>query len=83
MNRFDRKEAAVRELLEGTPPPVPPELYAESVRLGRRMLRRRRAVRRLLWALLCAAVVAFTMWALAARPWTQPPSDTTPAVTDR
>lgn len=81
MNRFARKEAAVRELLDGPLPAVPPELYAQSLRLGQRMLRRRRVVRRVLWALLCAAAVAFTVWALLARPWDQPPSTTTPPVT--
>ncbi|GAA2242378.1 hypothetical protein GCM10010145_05750 [Streptomyces ruber] len=80
MNRRER-ETVARRLLERTPPPVPPELYGDAVRLGGRMLRRRAAVRRLLWLVLLAAVVAFVLWASAARPWVQPPSDTTPPLT--
>lgn len=80
MNRPER-EAAVRRIMEQTPPQVPPELYGEVVRRGGRMLRRRRIARRLMWLLLCAAVVAFVVWALMARPWVEPPSDTTPPLT--
>ncbi|KPI06068.1 hypothetical protein OK074_4292 [Actinobacteria bacterium OK074] len=81
MNLRER-EAAVRHLLEQVPPPVPPDLYAEVVRRGSRMQRRRRLARRTLWLLLIAAVVAFTVWAVVARPWVQPPSEVTPPVTD-
>ncbi|WP_432134845.1 MULTISPECIES: hypothetical protein [unclassified Streptomyces] len=82
MNRPQR-EAAVRHLLEGSdrPAPVPPELYEDALRLGARRLRRERLVRRLLWLALVAAVVAFTVWSLTARPWVEPPSDTTPPLT--
>jgi ferric-dicitrate binding protein FerR (iron transport regulator) len=80
--RQSRREAAVRDLLEGPVPAVPPELYTDAVRRGGRMLRRRRAVRRLLWLLLLAAAVAFTVWALTARPWVEPPSRTTPPLTE-
>ncbi|MFI2430598.1 hypothetical protein [Streptomyces sp. NPDC018693] len=82
MNRPQR-EAAVRRLLEGEGPPprIPPEMYADVVRLGSRRLRRRRLARRLLWLAVCAAVVAFTVWSLTARPWEKPPSDTTPPLT--
>lgn len=83
MNRFDRRQASVRQLLESAPAAIPPPaLYDESVRLGRRSLRRRRVVRRLLWLLLCAAILAFSVWAVNARPWAQPPSDTTPTTTN-
>ena len=34
-----------------------------------------------LWLLLCAATVAFVVWALTARPWVEPPSQTTPPYT--
>ncbi|MEU0741650.1 hypothetical protein [Streptomyces sp. NPDC006134] len=81
MNRTAR-EAAVRRLLQESPPRVPPELYADAVRRGERMLRRRTAARRLLWLLLLAAAVAFTVWALTARPWAPPPSETTPPLPD-
>jgi hypothetical protein len=80
VNRPER-EAAVRRIMEQTPPQVPPELYGEVVRRGGRMLRRRRMARRLMWLLLCAAAVAFVVWALMARPWVEPPSDTTPPLT--
>jgi ferric-dicitrate binding protein FerR (iron transport regulator) len=75
------REAAVRRLLEQAPRPVPPELHTEAVRRGGRMLRRRTLARSMMWLLLCAAAVAFTVWALTARPWVEPPSDTTPPLT--
>ncbi|QFZ74584.1 hypothetical protein GFH48_16095 [Streptomyces fagopyri] len=75
------RESAVRRLLERTPPRVPPDLYAEAVRLGSHMLRRRTLARRLLWLLLFAATVAFVVWAVTARPWVEPPSQTTPPLT--
>ncbi|MFD5163437.1 hypothetical protein ACFWMJ_36210 [Streptomyces hawaiiensis] len=77
----DDREAAVRRLLEQTPQPVPPEIHTEAVRRGGRMLRRRTLARRFMWLLLCAAALAFTVWALTARPWVEPPSDTTPPLT--
>ncbi|MDX3456887.1 hypothetical protein PV396_33895 [Streptomyces sp. ME02-8801-2C] len=80
MSRRDR-ESAARQAMEGTPPPVPPDLYAEVVRRGSRMLRRRRAARRLMWVLLLFAVVAFTVWATTVQPWVEPPSQVTPPVT--
>jgi hypothetical protein len=80
MNRPER-EATVRQMLEKAPPPVPPDLYGETVRRGGRMLRRRTAARRLMWLLLFAAAVAFTVWAATARPWVEPPSETTPPLT--
>ncbi|QEU92175.1 hypothetical protein [Streptomyces kanamyceticus] len=81
MSQYERKEMAVRRLLEGTPPPVPPELYDEAVRRGGRMLRRRTAARRLFWMLLLTAAVAFAVWASVAQPWVEPPSRTTPPLT--
>lgn len=80
MNRSER-EATVRRMMERTPPPVPTELCTDAVRRGGRLLRRRALARRLLWLLLCAACVAFTVWALTARPWVEPPSRTTPPLT--
>ncbi|MET8955427.1 hypothetical protein ACWEO4_32535 [Streptomyces sp. NPDC004393] len=81
MNLSER-EAAVRRLLESTSPLVPPDLHAEAVRRGSRMLRRRTAARRLLWLALLAAAVAFLVWASMARPWVEPPSTTTPPISD-
>ncbi|MFR0357907.1 hypothetical protein [Streptomyces sediminimaris] len=80
MNRAER-EAAARRIMERVPPRVPPELYGEVLRRGNRRLRRRRAARRLLWLLLCAASVAFLVWAVTARPWVEPPTQTTPPYT--
>ncbi|MFI6930211.1 hypothetical protein [Streptomyces sp. NPDC050287] len=76
-----RREDAVRRILAAPTPSVPPELCADVVRRGGRMLRRRRAVRRVLWLLLFAAVVAFVVWAVMAQPWVEPPSETTPPLT--
>ena len=80
MSRGDR-DAAVRRLLEQAPRPVPPEIHTEAVRRGGRMLRRRTLARRLMWLLMFAAAVAFVVWAVTARPWVEPPSDTTPPLT--
>ncbi|GHI05364.1 hypothetical protein AQI88_23000 [Streptomyces cellostaticus] len=80
MNRSER-EAAARRIMEQAPAPVPPDLYGEVVRRGNRALRRRRVVGRLLWLLLCAVAVAFTVWAVHAHPWVEPPSQTTPPIT--
>ncbi|MFD5461127.1 hypothetical protein [Streptomyces olivaceus] len=76
-----KREAAARRILEQSPPRVPPELYAEAVRRGGRMLRRRTALRRLTWLVLGAAAVAFAVWALTVQPWAEPPSETTPPMT--
>ncbi|MBF8171906.1 MULTISPECIES: hypothetical protein [Streptomyces] len=76
-----KREAAARRILEQSPPRVPPELYAEAVRRGGRMLRRRTALRRLTWLVLGAAAVAFMVWALTVQPWVEPPSETTPPMT--
>ncbi|MFE5374468.1 hypothetical protein [Streptomyces mirabilis] len=75
------REANVRRLLEQGQPTVPPDLYADVVRRGSRMLRRRTLARRVMWLLLFAAAVAFVVWASMARPWVEPPSQTTPPLT--
>ncbi|MFE6623497.1 hypothetical protein ACFZBP_27090 [Streptomyces sp. NPDC008086] len=80
MSRAQR-EAAARRIMERAPTPVPPDLYPEVLRRGGRMLRRRRATARLMWLLLLAATAAFVIWALTARPWVEPPSETTPPLT--
>ena len=81
MNMPER-EATVRRLLERTPPHVPPDLYPEALRRGGRMLRRRTVARRLMWLVLIAAAVAFAVWAVYTRPWVEPPSTTTPPISD-
>lgn len=75
------REATVRRLLEQKQLSVPPDLYADVVRRGSRMLRRRTLARRVMWLLLFAATVAFVVWASVARPWVEPPSQTTPPLT--
>ncbi|MFB6823404.1 hypothetical protein ACFCXA_17665 [Streptomyces virginiae] len=74
----DRKEAQVRQLLQGPYPPVPTGLAAGAAARGDRLLRRRRAVRRLGWAVLFAAAVAFVVWASLTHPWTAPPTGISP-----
>jgi ferric-dicitrate binding protein FerR (iron transport regulator) len=78
MSPFGRKEAQVRALLEGPHPVVPAGLAAAAAAHGRRLLRRRRALRRFGWTLLCAAALAFTVWAALTRPWVTPPSQVSP-----
>ncbi|MGW4598356.1 hypothetical protein ACWEOA_24085 [Streptomyces sp. NPDC004457] len=79
--RRGEREAAVRRIMERGGGPVPPELHADAVRRGERLLRQRRLVRRVLWLLACVAAVAFAVWAADARPWVEPPSQTTPPLT--
>ncbi|MDX3243093.1 MULTISPECIES: hypothetical protein [Streptomyces] len=81
MNRAER-EAAVRRIMERTAPRVPTDLHADVVRRGSRILRRHTLALRLLWLLLFAATVAFVVWAAVAQPWVEPPSQTTPPLTD-
>ncbi|MET9882290.1 hypothetical protein ABZZ20_03860 [Streptomyces sp. NPDC006430] len=78
MSAPDRKEDRVRQLLEGPHPVVPAWLAASAAARGDRLMRRRRALRRAGWTLLCAAVVAFTVWALLTHPWEVPPSGVSP-----
>ncbi|MEW1633763.1 hypothetical protein AB0469_06800 [Streptomyces sp. NPDC093801] len=78
MSAFDRKEAQVRQLLEGPHPVVPAGLAAAAAARGRRLLRRRRALRRFGWAVLWAAAVAFAVWAALTHPWVTPPSHVSP-----
>ncbi|MDQ1036474.1 ferric-dicitrate binding protein FerR (iron transport regulator) [Streptomyces sp. V3I8] len=81
MSPVSRWEADARRILDEPQPSVPPEIYTEAVRRGGRMLRRRTAARRLMWLLLLAAAVAFVVWMSVARPWVEPPSETTPPLT--
>ncbi|MFD6873639.1 MULTISPECIES: hypothetical protein [unclassified Streptomyces] len=78
MSPVDRKEDQVRKLMEGPHPAVPAGLAAAAATHGRRLLRRRRALRRLGWSVLFAAAVAFTVWASLTRPWVTPPSGVSP-----
>ncbi|MFD9910434.1 hypothetical protein [Streptomyces sp. NPDC059063] len=82
MSQQERREAVVRGLLDaGAPASVPADLYGDAVRRGVRVLRRRTALRRVMWLVLLAAVVAFTVWAVTVQPWVERPSETTPPLT--
>ncbi|MEV7865561.1 hypothetical protein AB0P17_05540 [Streptomyces sp. NPDC088124] len=78
MSGTSRKEAEIRRLLDLPRPAVPAGLVARAARRGERMLRRRRAARRVVWAVLLAAVIVFTVWAWDVHPWAPPPARTTP-----
>ncbi|MGW6402828.1 hypothetical protein [Streptomyces sp. NPDC055134] len=81
MNAQVRREREVRAILESAQGALPPGIHTEAVRRGRRILRRRRVLRRLIWLALCLAMTAFFVWVLLARPWVEPPSGTTPPLT--
>ncbi|MFG2596928.1 hypothetical protein [Streptomyces sp. NPDC048462] len=78
MSGAGRKEDEVRRMLEGPHPQVPADLAERAAELGGRVLRRRRALRRLGLLALIAAVAVFTVWALMVQPWQAPPAETTP-----
>lgn len=78
MSGTGRREDEVRRMLEGPHPQVPADLAASAAERGARLLRRRRALRRLWVLTLVAAVTAFTVWVLAVRPWETPPAETSP-----
>jgi hypothetical protein len=78
VSRHERKEDEVRRMLDGSYPHVPGDLGVRAVTRGIRLLRRDRVVRRIWWALLAVAVVAFVVWASVTRPWEVPPAGTTP-----
>ncbi|GHI87759.1 hypothetical protein ACWGF3_24510 [Streptomyces xanthophaeus] len=78
MSSANRKEAQVRQLMEGPLPVVPADLASGAAARGDRLLRRRRALRRLGWAVLFAAAVAFTVWAALTQPWVTPSSSISP-----
>ncbi|WP_241837839.1 hypothetical protein [Streptomyces sp. CB03234] len=75
----DRKEDEVRRML-AAPPRVqlPPDLLPRAISRGTRSRHRARLLRRVLWALLTAAAVAFAVWASVAEPWRPPSSGVTP-----
>ncbi|MGW0752676.1 hypothetical protein [Streptomyces sp. NPDC002587] len=78
MSTADRGQDQVRQLLEGPYPVVPAGLAAGAAARGDRLLRRRRVLRRLGWAVLIAAAAAFTVWASLTHPWATPPTDVSP-----
>lgn len=78
MSPRDRKEDAVRRMLETRHPQVPADLATRAAEQGTRLLRRHMLVRRVGWVLLVTAVIAFVVWASVAEPWVTPPTETTP-----
>ncbi|MEV7421096.1 hypothetical protein [Streptomyces sp. NPDC091212] len=76
--RSPRKEDEVRRILDRERPEVPAGLVSRAAGRGARLLRLRRAAHGLLWAVLVAAVLVFTVWAWTAHPWYVPPAETTP-----
>ncbi|MFE3827127.1 hypothetical protein [Streptomyces sp. NPDC059092] len=78
MSGTNRKEAEIRRLLDLPRPAVPADLVPRAARRGERVLRRRRVARRVVWTVLLAAVVVFTVWAWVVHPWVPPPATTTP-----
>lgn len=78
----ERKEERVRRLVDGPYPTVPPDVCAEAMRRGALHEHRRTVARRLVWLLVCAALVAFVVWAVVEQPWVLPPAKTTPPLDD-
>ncbi|MFE5092877.1 hypothetical protein ACFRCI_21590 [Streptomyces sp. NPDC056638] len=78
MSRSSNREDEVRRMLDGPHPQVPADLAQRAAERGGRLLRRRRFARTLVLLAAFAAVVAFTVWAVAAQPWQLPPTETTP-----
>ncbi|MGW1658151.1 hypothetical protein [Streptomyces atratus] len=78
MSRSSNREDEVRRMLDGPHPQVPADLAQRATERGGRLLRRHRFARRLVQLVALAAVVAFTVWAVAAQPWQPPPAETTP-----
>ncbi|MER5851853.1 hypothetical protein ABT126_33735 [Streptomyces sp. NPDC002012] len=80
MSRSSSREDEVRRMLDGPHPQVPADLAQRAAERGGRLLRRRRFARRLVLLVAFAAMVAFTVWAVAAQPWQLPPTETTPSL---
>ncbi|MFE3899971.1 hypothetical protein ACFXPY_06265 [Streptomyces sp. NPDC059153] len=78
MSRSSNREDEVRRMLDGPHPQVPADLAQRAAERGGRLLRRRRFARTLVLLVAFAAVVAFTVWAVASQPWQLPPTETTP-----
>ncbi|MFB8084156.1 hypothetical protein [Streptomyces sp. NPDC055992] len=78
MSGTGRREDQVRRMLEGPHPQVPADLAERAAERGGRLLRRRRALRRLGMLAVVAAVTVLMVWALLVRPWEAPPAGTTP-----
>lgn len=64
-------------MLDGPHPMVPADLVPRATLRGRRLVRRRRAARQSLWALLCASVLAGIVLAVLFWPDDHTPADDT------
>ncbi|WP_311765212.1 hypothetical protein [Streptomyces zingiberis] len=74
----DPKQEAVRRMLDGPHPPVPPDLAARAAARGGRALARRRFLRSLLAVTVAAAGVALLLWLLVTQPWAAPETTSPP-----
>ncbi|WP_016907778.1 hypothetical protein [Streptomyces xiaopingdaonensis] len=80
MSLPDRKETEVRLLLrQSVHPVVPPDLALRAAVAGERLLRRRRALLALVWAVLLFLACGAAVWLSIAQPWSAAP-ETTPTV---
>ncbi|WP_419997424.1 hypothetical protein [Streptomyces boninensis] len=78
MTRADQSEAQVRRLLQDPYAPIPLYLAERAITRGRRVLRRRRVARLVVWVLAAAVLITFAVWVQVADPFAEPPSTTTP-----
>ncbi|MCF6522058.1 hypothetical protein [Streptomyces sp. JJ36] len=76
----DRQERELRRMLDGSHAPLPADLALRARSRGDRLLRRRHALRSLLWTLAFLAALALASWAAVAEPWSVPSRDSTPPV---
>ena len=77
----DHKQEAVRRLLEGPYPDIPPDLVPRAVERGRRLVRRRRVLHILALLVGLAALIALVVLAASALPpadATAPPGEPPP-----
>ncbi|MGV9317043.1 hypothetical protein ACWDR0_33445 [Streptomyces sp. NPDC003691] len=80
MSGQTRKQQDVRRMLAAAPAVLPPDLARAAMELGKRVARRRRTARAVLWLLVFALITGLVLWTAVAEPWSSPPRETTPPV---